>query len=122
MTVRIEMRQTRTLEADPIYRVKNLVTYASEIAKEVFVFNVATEAFSHVAFPYDMENVPVGKAAAEAAGNSFYRLLEVTRDFDSLQGAMEFAVHSRGRVEFLADEYEIATEGFEGQDDYVYES
>lgn len=121
MTVRIEMRQTRTLEADPIYRVKNEITYASEIAKEVFVFQVATEEFSHVAYPYDMENVPVGKAAAETAGNSFYRALEVTKSYDSLQGAMAFAQHSRNRVEFLADEYEIATEGFEGQDDYVYE-
>jgi len=122
MTVRIEMRQTRTLEEGPIYRVKNTILYATGIQKEVFVFQVVDEEFSHVAYPYDMENVPVGKAAAAEAGNNYYRALEVTRDYDTLNTATEFAVHSRGRVSFLADQYELATEGFEGEDDYIYES
>lgn len=122
MTVRIEMRQIRTLEEGPIYRVKNEITYASGIQKEVFVFTVVDEAFSHVAYPYDMENVPVGKEAAAQAGNNFYRALDVIRDYDTLLKATEFAVHSRGRVSFLADEYELATEGFEGENDYIYES
>ncbi len=121
MTVHIELRQTRTLEDGPIYRVKNLVIYASEIQKEVFVFNVVDETFSHVAYPYDMENIPVGKAAAITAGNNFYRVVEVTRDYDTLEAALVFAEHSRGRVRYLASDYETATEEFEGQDDYVYE-
>ena len=122
MTVHIEMRQIRELLDGPVYRVKNLVTYATGIQKEVFVFQVVDEEFSHVAYPYDMEYVPVGKEEAAQLGNNYYRQAEVTRDFDTLHKALEFAVHSRGRVEFLADEFEIATDGFEGQDDYVYES
>jgi hypothetical protein len=122
MTVRIEMRQTRELLEGPIYRVKNEVYYASGIEKEVFVFQVVDEEFDHVAYPYDMEETPVGKLAAATAGNNFYRASEVTRDYNTLVKALEFAIHSRGRVEYLADEYETATEGFEGEADYVYES
>ena len=122
MTVHVEMRQTRTLEPSGVYRVKNEVLYATGIQREIFVFQVVDEEFSHVAYPYDMENVPVGKEAAAQAGNNFYRALEVTRDYDTLIKAMEFAVHSRDRVEFLVDIYETAIEGFEGQNDYTYES
>ena len=122
MTVRIEMRQTRTLVEGPVYRVKNEVYYASGIEKEVFVFEVVSEEFSHVAYPYDMENAPANKPEAVIAGNNYYRQAEVTRDYTTLIKAQEFALHSRVRVEFLTDEFEIATEGFEGEDDYVYES
>lgn len=122
MTVHIEMRQIRTLEEGPVYRVKNKILYATGIQPEVFVFTVVDEEFSHVAYPYDMENVPVGRDAGAQVGNNFYRASEVTRDYDTILKATEFAVHSRGRVSFLINEYELATEGFEGEDDYIYES
>ena len=121
MTVRIELRQTRSLESGPLYRVNNEVIYASGIQKAIFVFTVVDEEFSHVAYPYDMVNVPVGKEAAASAGNNFYRQATVTRDYESVDDATEFAVHSRERVDLLADTYAYAVDGFQGEDDFVYE-
>lgn len=115
MTVSVTLVETRTVETGPLYRVKHDVTASVHISPNVFVFTTETEAFSHVATVYDMEKVThTTHAAAEAAGAEFYRLDEVTKDWEAIDIAAEFAAYNKQRLQFLVTEYETYTSSFAG--------
>lgn len=115
MTVSVTLVETRTVEAGPLYRVKHDISASVDIDDHVFVFGTETEAFSHVATVYDMEKVTAKTlAAAQAAGDDFYRLDEVTKDWTSLDTAAEFAAYNKQRLQFLVTEYETYTSSFAG--------
>lgn len=120
-TTTIDLRVVHSLEEGGIYRVKIDVIYASNIACEIFVFKTDCNTFSHVATPYDMENIPdITAEAAQLSGNNFYRQKEVTRDYDMVSTAEEYSLYTRGRVEYLAIEYPRALDDFVGSHDYTY--
>ncbi len=120
MTVRLEVKQARSVEEDDIYRVVTLVEYNQGISRNIFVYNTETEEFQHVATPWDIENLPNNRADALAEGDSYYRLTAVTRDFSTVELAQEFAAYTLGRISTLAREYNLAVTSFEGSGTYTY--
>ena len=115
MTVSVTLVETRSVETGPLYRVKHAVSAAVHISSSVFVFSTDTETFSHVATVYDIEKVTnTTLAAAQTAGAEYYRLAEVTKDWESLDTASEFAVYNKQRLQFLVTEYESYTTSFAG--------
>ena len=58
MTVRIDIKQTRTVESDDTYQVATEVVYVEGIDSSIFIHNTETDAFEYVAYPYDMEAYP----------------------------------------------------------------
>lgn len=115
MTVSVTLKETRSVEAGPLYRVKNEITATVHIDAHVFVFATETEEFSHVANVYDMEKVThTTLAEAQSAGADFYRLDTVTKDWESLDTAAEFAAYNKLRLQFLVSEYEVYTTSFAG--------
>jgi hypothetical protein len=120
MALQLDLRQTNTIEPGPIYKVLNEITYAEDIAAEVFVFDTDTQEFSHVASVWDVMNLPVGHAAAVAAGSDQYRKDTAEVGYDSVTTAIKFAAYIQTRIQALLDAYKSATEDFEGVTDYVF--
>lgn len=121
MSTTIELRVEQSLIEGGLYRVKMDVLYAAGIAPRIFVFKTVCGTYSHVATPYDMENIPDTTAeAADLSGNNYFRMLEVVQDFTTVETAEEYSAYTRGRVAFLAEEYPKAISSFEGTNDYTY--
>lgn len=120
MALRLELRQTNTIEPGPIYKVLNEITDAEDIAPEVFVFVTDTQEFSHVASVWDIMNLPVGHAAAVAAGSDNYRKDTAAVGYPSVDTAIRFVEYIQVRIQALLDAYKTATEDFEGITDYVF--
>lgn len=119
-TVIIEIKQTKTLEEGPVYRVDTEVLRAQNIDQNIFVFETVTDAFSHVAVTYDMQTYPDTKAQAEADGVSYYRSNRAIRDFDNESTAVNAAAHMRQRIQGLAREYQTTNDEFLGSSTYTY--
>jgi hypothetical protein len=120
MTLQLDLRQTNTIEPGPVYKVLNEITYAEDIAAEVFVFDTDTQEFAWVASVWDVMNLPIGHAAAVAAGSPNYRKDTADVGYPSVETAIRFAEYIRVRVQALLDAYKSATEDFEGITDYVF--
>lgn len=104
MEVSFSLRQIATAHDGPIYRVKNQITSATNASPSVFVFKTATQTFSHYASVADMDTYPDSYAAAVAAVAAFYRLTEVTRDWDTVAERNADVDLSRARVQALASD------------------
>lgn len=122
MSVTIEYNQVRTVVEGPKYRVASLVTYAVNIAKEIFVFDVELGEFQHVATVWDMENVLNNRDAARLAGNKWYRAKECTVEYEAQTSAIEFVDYTEDRIQDLATQYARATGEFEGNINYHIEN
>lgn len=120
MSVRLDIRQTRSVEEGPLYRVVTSVIYNSGIDRSIFVFNTETDVFEHVATPWDIDNTPDSKAEAVTETINYYRLTEVTRDFSTAEEASEFAVYTLSRISLLAREYNLVQSSFIGSNTYTY--
>ena len=120
MALQLDLRQTNTLEPGPVYKVLNEITYAEDIASEVFVFTTVDQEFSHVASVWDLMNLPVGHAAAVIAGTDRYRKDTAEVGYASVDTAIKFAEYIRVRIQALLNAYKSATEDFEGITDYVF--
>ena len=120
MSVQLDVEQVRTVEQGPVYRTVTTVIYNLGIDRNIFVFNAETEAFEHVATPWDMANTPTARQTALDNGIDYYRLSEVTQDRDTLDDATEVAAYTLGRVSSLTQAYTTATEDFVGSETYSY--
>jgi len=121
MSVTIDLRVEQSLVEGGDYRVKMSVLYASGISPEIFVYTAACGEYSHVATPFDMENIPYTTAGeAELNGYNYYRKSEVTEDRSTVESAEDYSNYTKGRVAFLAKEFPKAIDGFEGTSDYTY--
>jgi len=120
MSVRIEVKQTRTVDEGPIFKVDTQVTYASGIAREIFVFETETQDFSHVATTYDMETYPDDRDTAIADGVDFYRKDQAIVVYALEAVAVEAASYTLARIDTLARQYNTFKTEFEGSSDYVF--
>lgn len=121
MTVRIDLKQTSTVEEGPVYRVVNEVTYAEGIPREIFVMDVTTDLFSHVATVWDLQVYPNTKDLALLDGVGYYRVSSCVKDFEDLQTGTTFKTYTKSRVEWLVSTYDDANNVFEGVDSYTIE-
>lgn len=120
MSVRLDIRQIRSVEEGPLYRVVTSVFYNSGIDRSIFVFNTETDVFEHVATPWDIDNTPDNKAEAVVETVNYYRLTEVTRDFTTAEEALAFASYTLSRISLLAREYNLVQSSFIGSNTYAY--
>ena len=120
MSVQLDVEQVRTVEEGPVYRVVTSVYYNLGIDRNIFVFNAETDAFEHVATPWDMGNTPTTKQDALDDGIDYYRLEAVTKDYDAIEDATTFAAYTLGRISSLAQAYDLAKTTFVGSNTYSY--
>jgi hypothetical protein len=70
-----------------------------------------------------MENISsLSHSAAEIAGEDYYRLTTVTKDWETLDLATEFSAYNKERLQWLIDEYNTYTSTFAGTTTTVYTS
>ena len=120
MSVRIDVTQSRTVEEGPLYRVLTTVIYNTGINRNIFVFNTETEAYEHVASPWDLENLPTSKSQAVLDDVAYYRLSSVVKDWAGVDDATAFAAYTLSRISNLAQQYELTESAFEGSGTYSY--
>jgi hypothetical protein len=119
IAVEIKLKQTRTIEEGPIYKVKTEVTEHTDIEAEIFVFSTETQNFEHVATVWDMEHYPKTREEALEAHQNYYRLDEATVGYETQVTALEFAEYTVERVQFLVTDYSKAITDFEGEFTYT---
>jgi len=120
MSVRIEVHQSRTVDEGPVFKVDTKVTYASGIAREIFVFKTDTQDFSHVATVYDMETYPADYDTAVGDAVDYYRKDQAIVGYSSEQTAVDAADYTLSRIDSLARQYNTFKTEFEGSLDYVF--
>lgn len=90
--------------AGPTYRVVNQVTETLGAGPGVFVYAVATKAFSHYATAGDVELWPDSLEEAQVRNLAFYRLDSVSRVWASISEMNEDLDTTSRRVQMLANE------------------
>ncbi len=106
MEVSFSLRQVATALDGPIYRVKNEITAATNADPAVFVFKTANQTFSHYASAAEMEQWPDNYEDAVADALTFYRLTEVTRDWDTVAEQNADVEITAARIQALATDLE----------------
>lgn len=125
MSVQITLKQTNTVEegASPglvVYRSANEIIAADGIELQLFVYEVETDVFSHVATPRDIDQFPNNKADALAEGTTHYRGLSVMKDFERLDVAEDFIAAVQSRIQWLANAYDRIQDVFTGEQTITY--
>lgn len=120
MNVQIDIHQDRTVEPGPLFRVATYVVYTYGIDPNIFVFNVDTDEFSHVATVWDMVNVESDRIIAQNNLDPFYRKDSAIVDYVNQITADAAAQYSAERVGFLAQQYDLMNREFVGESDYSF--
>ena len=124
MSVSITLQQDNSTYNDadnlPVYQSANEIIASEGIPLALFVFAVDSESYSHVAATRDLEAYPDSKAQAVTDGVDYYRQAQVTREFDNITSAQEFASHVRSRLQFLSNDYPATKDAFVGTETYTY--
>jgi hypothetical protein len=106
-------QQDRSLNGQQ-YRVVSTILSGTGITPAVFVFATVDDSFSRVASVQDLADLQPSRAAAVTAGDEYYRLVTVTRDFDVLEDAQDFANYVKGRLPQLVIDYNLSVTAFVG--------
>ena len=121
MMVTIEVHQERVVEAGPDYIVDTSVIFVRDIDRHIFVFNVDTQEFDHVAVPWDMENYPTTRDQAILDSIDYYRLDTARVSYgDNQVTATNAAAYTLGRIATLSRQYDNTIKDFEGEEDHTY--
>jgi len=114
MSAAVTLRQTKTIDPGPLYVVKNEIISSTDIQPELFVHEVQTGAFSHVATVWDIQHYPTTEAEAIAESLPYYLSATGTRSYSVLRDAVLFEGYVVGRLRSLLRDYDIAVNEFEG--------
>lgn len=107
----------------PLYAVTFRVVAAGDIPLEIFVLDVATDSFQHVAFVMDLTAWPDSREAALDAYKAYYRAQSFTRTFDNKSLASAFSASVRARVDLLNQLWAAdSSTAFGGELAFVYNS
>lgn len=120
MNVQIDIHQDRTVEPGPLFRVATYVVYTYGIDPNIFVFNIDTDEFSHVATVWDMINVESDRIIAQNNLDPFYRKDSAIVDYVNQVTADTAAQYTAERVGFLAQQYDLMNSEFVGESDYSF--
>lgn len=104
MAVSFSLRQIRSVQPGPLYRVNNSVDAATDASPAVFVFKTLTQEFSHYATVADLEAYPDNYIDAVADDLPFYRLVEVQRDWETAAEQETDVTMTLARIQFLAND------------------
>lgn len=120
MNVQIDIHQEKTVEPGPKFRVSTATVYTYGVDANIFVHDVESDVFSHVATVWDIMNVPTDRTVAQINLEPFYRKPSAVVDFDSQDMAIEAANYTVARVHLLALLYEQMNSEFVGEEDYSF--
>jgi hypothetical protein len=120
MNVQIDIHQERTVEEGPVFRVRTITIYTYGIDPNIFVHDVETDSFSHVATVWDILNVSTDRTIAQVNLEPYYRKDSAVVDFASQAAAIDAAAYTVGRVASLAQLYDQMNTIFAGEDDYSF--
>jgi hypothetical protein len=120
MNVQIDIHQERTVVEGPKFRVSTYTIYTFGIDPNIFVFDVETDTYSHVATVWDMINVRADKIIAQVNREPFYRKDSAIVDYDNQVTAIDAAAYTTERVGSLAYLYEMMNSEFVGEDDHSF--
>jgi hypothetical protein len=98
------LRQVTAIVDGPAYKVTNQVLAATDADVYVFVYNAASQKFSHYALAADVEQWPTSPQIAQVTGAQFYRQNSVERVWASVQEMNADLDDTIRRVQALADE------------------
>ena len=119
MAISIELQQTRTVEAEDLFRVRNEVLVAEDIIPEVFVLNTEDDAFLHVAMVNELVRLPRTKQEAEAEQEEHYLSAVASADYVEVATAVYAGEHVLDRVQHLVTTYANYETEFAGQDEHI---
>jgi hypothetical protein len=119
--MKVELEQKNRFLVDGTYAVTSSITYSEGIDSNLFVYNTDTQAYSHIAFPYDMNTYPVSLEPAQVAGSSYYRVASNEKIFADVVKAEEFALYVRTRINWLVTQYVAECSAFESTINYTFE-
>lgn len=114
MAVTITHTQVKSVTGAALLQIVDTVTAATNIAQAVFLFETATQTFSHVASPGDMQAFPDTYASAVTNGQGYYRQTSVTFTSVDLTTANNFAILLASRLRALCVDYNLLLAGFAG--------
>lgn len=120
MNVQIDIHQERTVEEGPVFRVSTQTVYTYGIDPNIFVHEVETGAFSHVATVWDILNVSSDIVLARNNLEAYYRTGEAVVDYVDQPRASAGAEYTAQRVALLALTYDKMNTDFVGEDDFSY--
>lgn len=124
MSVSITLEQTNTTTTDedhqPSYSSENAIVASDGIPLALFVYDVASEAYSHVAAVADIETYPDSLAQAVSDELPFYRQVAATQEYTTITEAQAFATHVQTRLNFLAQDYPKTQDAFVGTETYTF--
>ena len=98
------LRQVTEICDGAKYKVTNTVTEAQNASSAVYVYNTASQVFSHYATAVDMERWPDSHELAVLRSAVYYRQPSVTRTWESVRRMNEDLAMSLQRLQYLADE------------------
>lgn len=98
------LRQVTAIVDGPAYKVTNQVTAATDSDVNTFVYNAASQKFSHCATAADMLSYPIGYPVAQVLGATFYRLDSVVRTWPTVAEMNNDLAETVRRTQALADE------------------
>jgi hypothetical protein len=102
--VSFTLRQVTAIVDGPAYKVTNQVVSATDSDVYAFVFNAASQKFSHYATAADMQQWPTSLALAQVTNAEFYRLDTVVRTWPSVEEMNDDLADTVRRIQRLADE------------------
>lgn len=102
--VTYKLHQATSIEAGPLYQVKNEVLEAVGSSAAVFVYKTDTKAFSHYATVADLEEWPDSYESAVQGSKDFYRQPSVTRGWKTIEEMNKDLAVTLARVRGLAQE------------------
>jgi hypothetical protein len=120
MNVQIDIHQERTVEPGPLFRVNTATVYTFGIDPNIFVYDVETDHFSHVATVWDMVNVVADRTIAQVNLEPFYRRSSAIVDYNDQATAIDAAAYTVSRVDTLALLFDQMNTEFVGEDDYSF--
>jgi hypothetical protein len=120
MNVQIDIHQERTVEPGSLFRVNTATVYTFGIDPNIFVYDVETDHFSHVATVWDMVNVVADRTIAQVNLEPFYRRSSAIVDYNDQATAIDAAAYTVSRVDTLALLFDQMNTEFVGEDDYSF--
>jgi len=114
MAVTITHTLVNSITGASLFQVADTVTAATNIVTTVFVYDVGTSLYHHIASASDVQTFPNTRAAALIAGQPYYLQSSATLTFTSLAAAQAFDALIAEKFKSLCVEYLALQTGFVG--------
>lgn len=119
ITVEQENSIVESTPGEVLFQISFVITASEGLPLSLFTYNATTGEFSHPSTVYDLEAYPDNQNEAINLGLDFYRDFEVTRQFDNITDAIQFAVVTRSRLTNLASAQPLVESTFVGRETYT---